>query len=201
VLVGLGLGPGDPELLTLKAVRLLKEADSVFVPGSIAKELVAPYRDAVVLDFPMTDNEEEIQRCMEKNADAIATVAGTGLAVLGILGDPNFFSTFSRLAGVMGERYPDIVCTSEPGVSAITAFAAVSGVSLSGGFYVTDGGDPGCRIVLKVKKPRETVNVLRSEGYRTFILVERMFFSDMRVYRGEEIPDTSDYMSILYAGM
>jgi precorrin-2/cobalt-factor-2 C20-methyltransferase len=201
VLVGLGLGPGDPELMTLKAVRLLREADEVFVPGSIAKDLVAPYRKAVVLDFPMTEDEEEIQRCMEKNADAIAAVAGTGLAVLGILGDPNFFSTFSRLAGVMGERYPDIVCTSEPGVSAITAFAAVSGVSLSGGFYVTDGGDPGCRIVLKVKKPRETIDQLRSEGYREFILVERMFLSDMRVYRGEEIPDTSDYMSILYAGM
>jgi precorrin-2/cobalt-factor-2 C20-methyltransferase len=201
LLVGLGLGPGDRELLTLKAVRLLKEADAVFVPGSIARDLVAPYRNAIVLDFPMTDNEDEIQRCMENNADNIAPVAGNGLAVLGILGDPNFFSTFSRLAGVMGERYPDIVCMSEPGVSAITAFAAVSGVSLSGGFYVTDGGEPACRIVLKVKKPRETVNALRSEGYRTFILVERMFLSDMRVYRGEEIPDTSDYMSILYAGM
>jgi precorrin-2/cobalt-factor-2 C20-methyltransferase len=201
VLVGLGLGPGDPELLTLRAVRLLKEADAVFVPGSIARDLVAPYRNATVLDFPMTDNEEEIQRCMEINADTIAPVAGNGLAVLGILGDPNFFSTFSRLAGVMEERHPDIVCTSEPGVSAITAFAAVSGVSLSGGFYVTDGGEPSCRIVLKVKKPRETVDALRSHGYRRFILVERMFLSDMRVYRGEEIPDTSDYMSILYAGM
>ncbi|HVP95088.1 MAG TPA: cobalt-factor II C(20)-methyltransferase [Methanoregulaceae archaeon] len=201
VLVGLGLGPGDPELLTLKAVRLLKEADEVFVPGSIARDLVTPYREATVLEFPMTDNEAEIQQCMEKNADIIAPVAENRLAVLGILGDPNFFSTFSRLAGVMGERYPGIVCTSEPGVSAITAFAAVSGVSLSGGFFVTDGGDPACRIVLKVKKPREVVNALQSEGYRTFILVERMFLSDMRVYRGEEIPETSDYMSILYAGM
>jgi precorrin-2/cobalt-factor-2 C20-methyltransferase len=201
VLVGLGLGPGDPELLTLKAVRLLKEADAVFVPGSIAGDLVAPYREATVLPFPMTNDEDEIQRCMEKNADIIAPVAGKGLAVLGILGDPNFFSTFSRLASAMGDRHPDIMCTSEPGVSAITAFAAVSGVSLSGGFLVTDGGDPACRIVLKVKKPRETVEALQSEGYHTFILVERMFLHDMRVYRGEEIPEKSDYMSILYAGM
>jgi precorrin-2/cobalt-factor-2 C20-methyltransferase len=200
VLVGLGLGPGDPELLTLKSVRLLKEADTVFVPGSIAKDLVAPYREAIVLPFPMTDDEEEIQRCMEKNADSIAPVAKNGLAVLGILGDPNFFSTFSRLCRVVGERYPDIVCTSEPGVSAITAFAAVSGVSLSGGFLVTDGGDPACQVVLKVKRPRETVAALRSQGYRSFILVERMFLSDMQVYRGEEIPEKSDYMSILYAG-
>jgi precorrin-2/cobalt-factor-2 C20-methyltransferase len=200
LLVGLGLGPGDPELLTLKAVRLLREADEVFVPGSIAYDLVAPYRGARILDFPMTDNEEEIRSCMERNADIIAPVARGGLAVLGILGDPNFFSTYSRLCRVMEERYPGIECSSEPGVSAITAFASVSGLSLSGGFLVTDGTDPACRIVLKVKRPREVVGSLRSEGYRQFVLVERMFLSDMRVYRGDEIPEKSDYMSILYAG-
>jgi precorrin-2/cobalt-factor-2 C20-methyltransferase len=200
VLVGLGLGPGDPELLTLKAVRLLKEADAVFVPGSIAKDLVAPYRDAGVLEFPMTDNEDEISRCMERNADIIAPFAENGLVVLGILGDPNFFSTYSRLCRVMEERYPGIECTTEPGVSAITAFASVSGLSLSGGFLVTDGSAPACRIVLKVKRPGETVRLLQSEGYCNFVLVERMFLPEMKVYRGDEIPEKSDYMSILYAG-
>jgi precorrin-2/cobalt-factor-2 C20-methyltransferase len=200
MLVGLGLGPGDPELLTLKAVRLLKEADGVYVPGSIAKELVAPYREATVLEFPMTDDEEEISRCMVRNADIIAPVAEKGLAVLGILGDPNFFSTYSRLCRTMKERHPGVVCTSEPGVSAITAFASVSGVSLSGGFLVTDGGEPGCRILLKVKRPKEMVKKLKNEGYREFVLVERMFLPDMRVCRGDDIPEKSDYLSILYAG-
>jgi precorrin-2/cobalt-factor-2 C20-methyltransferase len=200
MLVGLGLGPGDPELLTLRAVRLLNEADAVYVPGSIAKELVAPYREAKVLDFPMTDNEQEISRCMARNADIIAPVAKDGLAVLGILGDPNFFSTYSRLCRSMQERHPGITCTSEPGVSAITAFASVSGVSLSGGFLVTDGGEPGCRILLKVKRPKEMIKILKNEGYSEFVLVERMFLPDMRVFRGEDIPEKSDYLSILYAG-
>jgi precorrin-2/cobalt-factor-2 C20-methyltransferase len=200
MLVGLGLGPGDPGLLTLKAVRLLGEADQVYAPGSIAKELIAPYREAIVLEFPMTDDEEEISRCMIRNADIIAPVAQNGLAVLGILGDPNFFSTYSRLCRTMQERHPGVVCTSEPGVSAITAFAAVSGVSLSGGFLVTDGGEPGCRIQLKVKRPRDMIKTLKKEGYREFVLVERMFMPDMRVCRGDDIPETSDYLSILYAG-
>ena len=200
MLVGLGLGPGDPELLTLKAVRLLRDAVEVYVPGSIAKELVAPYRDARVLEFPMTDDEVEISRCMVRNADIIAPVAGDGLAVLGILGDPNFFSTYSRLCRTMQERHPGVVCTSEPGVSAITAFASVSGVSLSGGFLVTDGSEPGCRILLKVKRPKEMIKILKDEGYSEFVLVERMFLPDMRVCRGDEIPEKSDYLSILYAG-
>ena len=200
MLVGLGLGPGDPELLTLKAVRLIRDANEVYVPGSIAKELVAPYRDARVLEFPMTDDEVEISRCMVRNADIIAPVAEEGLAVLGILGDPNFFSTYSRLCRTMAERHPGIICTSEPGVSAITAFAAVSGVSLSGGFLVTDGGEPDGRILLKVKRPRDMVRTLQTEGYTEFVLVERMFLPDMRVCRGDDIPEKSDYLSILYAG-
>ena len=200
MLVGLGLGPGDPELLTLKAVRLIRDANEVYVPGSIAKELVAPYRDARVLEFPMTDDEEEISRCMVRNADIIAPVAADGLAVLGILGDPNFFSTYSRLCRTMAERHPGIICTSEPGVSAITAFAAVSGVSLSGGFLVTDGGEPDGRILLKVKRPRDMVRTLQTEGYTEFVIVERMFLPDMRVCRGDDIPEKSDYLSILYAG-
>jgi precorrin-2/cobalt-factor-2 C20-methyltransferase len=199
MLVGLGLGPGNPELLTLRAVRLLKEADTVFVPGRIAADLVAPYRDSVMLDFPMTDNEEKIRSCLEANAEKIAPVAQNGLAIFGILGDPNFFSTFSRLCGILAEHYPGIECRTEPGISSITAFAAAAGVPLAGGFIVSDGAEPSALIRLKARHPQEIVAGLRVEGYREFVLVERMFFSDMKVYRNDEIPTKSDYMSVLYA--
>jgi precorrin-2/cobalt-factor-2 C20-methyltransferase len=200
MLIGLGLGPGEPEYLTLRAVRLLKEADAVFVPGKIAGNLVAPYREAEILDFPMTGDEGRISACMERNADRIACVAMNGTAVLGILGDPNFFSTYSRLVDVMRERYPGIECRTEPAISSITAFASVAGISLSDGFLVTDGPGPApCRILLKVRKPRTVAEALRKEGYRSFILVERMYMKDMRVCRDSELPEESDYMSILYA--
>ena len=199
MLIGLGLGPGNPELLTLRAVRLLKEADAVFVPGRIAADLVAPYRDAVVLNFPMTDDEARIRECLKENADTIAPAARNGCAVFGILGDPNFFSTFSRLCEIIADKYPDIEYRTEPGISSITAFAAAAGLSLSGGFTVSDGAEPDARIILKVRRPKEKVAELRKAGYREFVLVERMFFSDMKVYRGDDLPEKSDYLSVMYA--
>jgi precorrin-2/cobalt-factor-2 C20-methyltransferase len=199
MLVGLGLGPGNPELLTLRAVRLLKEADEVFVPGRIAHDLVSPYRKPVMLDFPMTNDEAKIRKCLKENAKKIAPAAEKGLAVFGILGDPNFFSTFSRLCEVIEETHPGIEYRTEPGISSITAFAAAGDVSINEGFSVSDGTISDTKILLKVRKPRERADQLRTDGYREFVLVERMFFEDMKVYRNENLPEKSDYMSVMYA--
>ena len=199
MLVGLGLGPGNPDLLTLRAVRLLKEADAVFVPGRIAHDLVIPYREPVMLDFPMTDDEKKIRQCMVANAAKIAPVADNGLAVFGILGDPNFFSTFSRLCAVIAETHPKVEFRTEPGISSITAFAAAAGVPVNTSFAVSDGSTPAAGIFLKVRRPRKKAAELRSEGYSDFVLVERMFFPDMKVYRNEDLPAESDYMSVMYA--
>ncbi|AFD00569.1 cobalt-factor II C20-methyltransferase [Methanocella conradii HZ254] len=198
MLVGLGLGPGDPELLTLRAVRLLKSADRVFVPGKLAYDLVAPYAKAEILDFPMTRDESIIKERMRENALKIAPTAKRGLAVLGILGDPNFFSTFSRLCEVMKEMYPDVESRTEPGISAITAFASAAGVSISEGFTVADGREPKSMILLKVRRPAEAVERLKREGYTGFTLVERMYMNGERVYT-RDFPETGDYFSVLYA--
>ena len=199
MLVGLGLGPGNPDLLTLRAVRLLKEADTVFVPGRIALDLVLPYREPVILDFPMTSDETKIRRCLVANAEKIAPVADNGLAVFGILGDPNFFSTFSRLCAVIAETHPDIEFRTEPGISSITAFASAAGIPVNSSFSVSDGSVDKAGIFLKVRRPRKKAAELRSEGYSEFVLVERMFFPDMKVYRNEDLPAESDYMSVMYA--
>jgi cobalt-factor II C20-methyltransferase (EC 2.1.1.151) len=147
----------------------------------------------------MTDDERVIEGCLHANADQIADSARTGLAIFALLGDPNFFSTFSRLCIVMAARHPEVICRAEPGVSAITACATVAGVSLSNSFIVSDGSEPSSKILLKVRRPREALVALRREGYRRFVLVERAFMEDEKVFREEELPETSDYLSILVA--
>ncbi|MFA5311777.1 MAG: cobalt-factor II C(20)-methyltransferase [Methanomassiliicoccales archaeon] len=199
MLIALGLGPGDSDLITIRGTRLLKDADKVFVPGEIARKIVGPYADATVLDFPMTNDEDAVREAMERNCDVIAPVALKGTAVLGILGDPCFYSTFERLCRVMRERYPELKFRSEPGISSITAFASRLPVAVDSGLLVTDGSEHGCMLQLKVRRPLETVKQLRSRGYNEFYLVERMYMDGEKVYREKEMPDVCDYMSVMFA--
>jgi precorrin-2/cobalt-factor-2 C20-methyltransferase len=147
----------------------------------------------------MTDDESLIRKCLLVNAEKIAPAAQNGLAVFGILGDPNFFSTFSRLCTILKENYPSIQFRTEPGISSITAFAAAAGITLNSGFIVSDGPEPDDRILLKVKYPKEKADQLRREGYRKFVLVERMYFADMKVYHNDDLPQKSDYLSVMFA--
>lgn len=199
MLLALGIGPGESDLITVRGADLLAKADRVFVPGRLAKEIVAPYVDAEILDFPMTEDESVIRSAMERNCDAIAPFARQGLAVLGILGDPSFYSTFGRLCSVMRERHPDIEYRTEPGISSITAFASRLQVSINSGLLITDGSEQGCLIHLKVRSPRAMMDRLRSQGYSRFRLVERMYMEGERVYDEEEMPEESDYMSVMFA--
>ena len=105
--------------------------------------------------------------------------------------------TTGRARGRRGA--PGLGSSACPRISSITAFAAASGISLNGGFIVSDGLEPDSRILLKVRRPKEKADELRTEGYREFVLVERMYFEDMKVYRNDDLPEKSDYLSVMYA--
>ncbi|MBN2734008.1 MAG: cobalt-factor II C(20)-methyltransferase [Methanomicrobiaceae archaeon] len=200
MLVAIGIGPGDPELLTIKAVNLIKNADAVFVPGNVAKEIISPYRqDIKVLSFPMTDDEDYIKECMHKNAEIIAPVAESGLAVFCILGDPNFYGTFGRLCEIIKQKFPSIEYSTIPGISSITAFASATGISVNGGIFITDGSLENSRILLKIREPRKIIDSLKKEGFKEFVLAEKMYMKDQKIYRNDEIPEKSAYFSVMFA--
>jgi len=199
MLTGVGLGPGDPELLTIKAVRLLQEADRVYIPGGLSRRLVEPYCTPIELSFPMSHDEEMIRAQIILNADQIAADARARNVVFGIIGDPNIFSTFSRLAVILQERYPEIAIRTVPGISSITALMSETGLPITGGFCVTDGSQIQSQIRMKVRKPREIADELKGEGYSRFALVERMYMDGMQVRYDDDLPEESSYFSLLYA--
>ncbi len=197
MLVGIGLGPGNHDLLTLAAIKALKESRKVYVPGKLAAELVAPYAKPCLLEFPMIQDKAELSKIWEKNAGVVAEEAKKGIVSFAVLGDPNVFSTFSHLRRTIKEKYPEIEVTTIPGVSAVTAQAACTNTSIDGSFMVSDGSPVTTKIILKAKHPEKVKKALQDEGFNEFIFAERLFMDNERITG--EIPESGDYFSLMVA--
>ena len=137
-LYGLGIGPGDPELITLKAHRLLQACPVIAYPApdrgdSLARRIVDPHvpdgRTEVMIRMPMVTARFPAQEVYDQASADLGEhlEAGRNVAVL-CEGDPFFYGSFMFLFGRMAERYPVEVV---PGVSSLTACAAVLGAPLA----------------------------------------------------------------------
>ncbi len=137
---GIGVGPGDPGLLTLKAIQALKEADVVFVPKassrgeSAALQVVAKQVDTSKLkicDFPMTRDQVDLDSCWRGVANEIAALVETGENVAFItLGDALTYSTFNYvLQQLEGRILPESI-TTIPGVTSFAAAGAAENFPL-----------------------------------------------------------------------
>ncbi|MGX6448995.1 precorrin-2 C(20)-methyltransferase [Patulibacter sp. S7RM1-6] len=143
VLIGIGVGPGDPEHLTLKALRALERADRVFVPvteaaGEVgrAEHVVAPHVDAAKIErlgFSMRDASVR-QENWDRAGAAIARIVGDGgVAAFCTLGDPNVYSTFTYMAHTVRGLLPDVTVETVPGITAMQDLAARAGAILTEG--------------------------------------------------------------------
>jgi len=140
---GIGVGPGDPELLTIKAHRLIRSLPILFVPvarsgaPSYARTIVDAYLDPnrqqiVELVFAMRGDDERMAAQWRVNARSIADELAAGRDA-GFLteGDPLLYSTFVHLAGALGEIRPDAPVVVIPGISSLQAAAAAVRVPLA----------------------------------------------------------------------
>lgn len=141
-LYAVGVGPGDPELLTLKAVRVLAAADVIVAPtgqaeaASYALGIVAAHLDRSrqqVLErvFPMTRDERELQPFWEATAAEVAGFVRAGRTVAFVtIGDPLLYSTFLYVLRILRERWPEIAVEIVPGITSVGAAAAAAGMPL-----------------------------------------------------------------------
>jgi precorrin-2/cobalt-factor-2 C20-methyltransferase len=139
-LVGVGVGPGDPELVTVKGVRALERAEVVFVPvadsGETGRaEAVAlayvPAARVRRLTFALAGGAAARDASWDRAGVAVAEVVGAGrVAAFATLGDPSVYSTFAYLAATVRALVADVLVETVPGVTAMQDLAARSGTVL-----------------------------------------------------------------------
>ncbi|TCK61040.1 precorrin-2 C(20)-methyltransferase [Seleniivibrio woodruffii] len=148
---GIGIGPGDPELLTVKAVRLMQESDVVVVPQSdktgrsLAKDII---KDVIsdekiyMYYFPMTGNKADLDAKYAELAEQIAKMVKEGKKVSYVtIGDAPIYSTLNYLAHKLGLH--GIKMEFVPGISAISAVPNILCLS------VTEKDESFCTVEMK----------------------------------------------------
>jgi precorrin-2/cobalt-factor-2 C20-methyltransferase len=140
-LVGIGVGPGEPELLTLRAVQALRRADRVLAPSTAVDAVgraEAIVRQAVPglrlerVPFQMAPTRAARDRSVSHAAKVVAGYLDAGEEVAWVtLGDPLVYSTFSSVAAEVGRRRPGSVIAQVPGIMAFQALAARTGTTVA----------------------------------------------------------------------
>jgi len=198
MLIGISLGPGDPQLLTFKAAAALKSCTQVFVPGEMAAELVRAHCSPEILQFPMIEDKEELERIWKENVDTVARAAAAGCAGFACFGDVNTFSTFSHLERMIRQNHPQIEIETIPGVGIVPALASRFAAPLEGSFEVSDGSPVETVIRIKATRPKKLAEELRRRGFDEFVLGTMLCTPQERIIR-DEMPERSDYFSVLLA--
>ena len=144
-LTAIGVGPGDPELLTVKAVQAIHDADVIMCPASapdrpsialsVIESLVDKARQNVIkLVFPMTRDEAVLAETWKRNAHQMAgQVMNGGHIVYVTVGDPYLYSTWIYMHRELVQNYPKMDIEVIPGIVSMFTFASKVGVSIAEG--------------------------------------------------------------------
>ena len=218
---GVGVGPGDPKLMTLRAIELIRENDVIAVPGKEPKESIAykiaaavvpeiADKELVPVYMPMIKDRALIDEEHKKGAALLKKYLDQGKNVVYItLGDPTIYCTFSYLQHYLdADGYPvELV----PGISSITAAAARLNLPLTEwdeplhvlpAVHKTDAAMdlPGTYVLMKsASHMKDVKETLRKSGKDVQAVIDCGMPTE-QVYRSlEEIPDDAGYFALVIA--
>jgi len=199
-LYGVGVGPGDPELLTLKAVRILRACPVIAAPDAGGDQLALAIagehikdKELLLCRLPMTRDPEVLSRCRGEAAAQLCAVLAQGRDVAFLtLGDPSVYATYSYLHRlVRAAGYEALVV---PGVPSFCAAAAALGEPLCEGeqaLHILPAApeldraleQPGTKVIMKMGRRREeTLALLERQG-----LLERSAMVERCTMPGETV--------------
>lgn len=218
-LYGVGIGPGDKELITLKAVNILKNADVIALPDSLsgknrAYEIVKEYiqgKETIYLPMPMTKDKEHLKASHESGAELIIRYLDKGKnTAFATLGDPSVYSTYMYVHRIVESKGYTVEMV--PGVTSFCASAARLNMSLC------DGDEPliiipanykdnkgllqlyGNKVLMKsgkkIAKVKKEIDEcgLTSKTY----MVENCGMEEEKIYNDfSKISDESSYFSLI----
>ncbi len=215
---GVGLGPGDPDLITRRAARLIENATVVAYPSlaggdsfarAIAAELIPAGAREIRMDVPMTRDRAPAQASYDRGALEIAAELEAGHDVVCLCeGDPFFYGSFMYLFARLRRRFPVEVV---PGVTSFTACAAAAGMPLTARdevLTVLPGPlpDDALRahlhaadtvVLMKVGRHLPRLRALLDAEGLTGTYVERATLASQVILPLAEAPDDAPYFSMI----
>ena len=221
MIYGIGVGPGDPELMTIKAVRLIREADVIAVPGTVAEQSVA-YRIAagtvpeivqkelLAVPMPMTKDRKLLDEAHRSGAQLLEALLDQGKTVVFLtLGDPTVYCTFSYLQHHLEADGYKVELV--PGISSVMASAAKLGIPLAEWdepVHILPGAlteevtldRKGTYVLMKsASRMKEVKDALRASG-RSVQAVLNCGMENETVCRSlDDIPDDAGYFALVIA--
>lgn len=219
---GVGVGPGDPRLLTLQAVDVLQSVDLVAIPKSkldresvawdIAKIHCPANARLVELEMPMTSDQQILAKAWHDGAQTLLAELKQGKSVAFItLGDPSLYSTYSYLLNILQEELPQECIVTVPGITAMSAAAARINLPLATGdeplLILPSTDDVGeflnfpNLVLMKVSRRLPEILTLLEERGRKAVLLTRLGQAGEKICWEPKAQDFTsdkiDYLSLL----
>jgi len=218
---GVGVGPGDPELMTLKACRLIRENRVIAVPGKEPKEAVAykiavqavpelADKELVAIEMPMVMNREKQLEAHRAGARQIAEYLDQSENVVYLtLGDSTVYCTFTYLQTILeAEGYRTELVNGIPSFCAAAARLNIPLMEWNEQLHVIPAAhktdvkldQPGQYVLMKSASHMKEIKERLKESGRSVQVVENCSMPDEKIYRSvDEIPDDAGYFSLIIA--